>query len=351
MRERALKLIFRLMILLLALGAEGICTGFAPEETEKPAINSTGELIENEKQSIVLINAKTTLEVPTYITNIDGMWFIVDSYHNQIIYNDRRSLNLMDWNILTNEVDKPHSIAGDGVVLLVDDTENHRVLVFEKREDRYVKTQIFNNVGNRPHHTIYDPADNAFYVWSSMTGEMYVFKRKEGTALVYLADIRTVTAAEDETESALNGTYIRSFYIDGDDLYFVSGIRKDATATGIVICDKHTFRIKEVIEVPDKIAGMISLRKDGGYYYMTISTDVHYDQSAATMIRTEDLHGLMSGDYEDIYSKYFFGGGTPYNMTKVGDTLYLTENRLTDLYIWSYKVDENDAITDVTCLY
>ena len=372
MKKRFYAIVSKILILLFALGVESFCTGFSSETTEWPVLNSTGELV-TEQPTMVLSNTRSTLAVPTYVTNIDGLWFIVDSYHNQIIYNERRSQDLAEWKVLTNDVMMPHSIAGDGCVLLVDDTENHRVLVFAKNEEgEYVNSQIFNNIGNRPHHTVYDPADNAFYVWSSMTGEMYVFRRNEGASLVYLSDIRTVSEDTDtasavsleslatpdasvcdavKNDGFLTGTYIRSFYIDGDDIYFVSGIRENGTSTGIVVCDKHSFRVKEVIVVPDKLAGMISLRKDGGYYYMTISTDVHYDQSTATMIRTRDLHSLKSGDYEELYSKYFIGGGTPYNMTKIGDTLYLTENRLPGFNIWSYKLDENDVITDVTHLY
>ena len=69
------------------------------------------------------------------------------------------------------------------------------------------------------------------------------------------------------------------------------------------------------------------------------------------MIRTKDLKGLAAGDYEDIYAAYFMGGGTPYNMFKIGDKWFLTEHRIPGHAIWSYKIDENGEITDVETVY
>ena len=58
----------------------------------------------------------------------------------------------------------------------------------------------------------------------------------------------------------------------------------------------------------------------------------------------------MQGEYEDIYSEYFVGGGTPYYISEVDDTYFLTEHRLADHGIWSFKIKNND-ITEVTPLY
>lgn len=292
-------------------------------------------------------NAQYSLSVPTYVTRIDDMWFIVDCYHDQIIYSEDMGAPLYEWKVLTGLAKQPHTMAGDGRVILVDDTENNRVQVFEKKNGTYVNTQLFENIGKRPHYTVYDEEEKAFYVWSSTTGQMYVFRHDEDSTKMYLCEIRSVN---ENNEQILDGTYIRSFYIDGDDIYFVSGIGADGRPSGILVCDKTTLSIKEKIEVPDSIAGMAALCKDGSYYYITVSTDVNGDQNAATMIRTKDLHGLVKGDYEEIYAKYFVGGGTPYNITRIDDTYYLTEHRLPGHSIWSFKI-ENDEIKEVNAVY
>lgn len=294
-----------------------------------------------------LQNTEYSLSVPTYVTKIDDMWYIVDCYHDQIIYNENMGAPLYEWKVLTKSAKQPHTMAGDGRVILVDDTENNRVLVFEKKDGTYVNTQMFEDIGKRPHYTVYDKEDKAFYVWSSTTGEMYIFRHDEDSSQMYLCEIRS---ANENNEHPLEGTYIRSFYIDGDDIYFVSGIGADGRPSGILVCDKKTLLIREKIEVPSGIAGMAALCKAGSYFYITVSTDINGDQNAATMIRTKDLRGLAKGDYEEIYSKYFVGGGTPYNITQIDDTYYLTEHRLPGHSVWSFKI-ENDEIKDARAVY
>ena len=95
---------------------------------------------------------------------------------------------------------------------------------------------------------------------------------------------------------------------------------------------------------------MVQINKIQDYYYITTSTDLSGNQDCATIIRTKDLDKLAEGDYEDIYSTYFVGGGTPYYISEVDGTYFLTEHRLKDHSIWSFKV-ENNQITDVTDLY
>ena len=288
-------------------------------------------------------NPESSLSVPTYINKIDDNWFIVDCYHNRIIYNDNLQDPLNQWNVLTEDVDKPHTMAGDGTVILVDDTENNRVLVFERTGNTYARTQVFNDIGQRPHYTVYDDVEKAFYVWSSTTGEMYVFRHHADDSSVYLTEIRKI--------EELSGTYIRSFYLDGNDIYFVSGIAADGTSSGILKCDKRTLKVKKKFSVPDTLAGMAAMGYANGYYFITVSTDVTGNQDAATIIRAKSLEGLAKGEYEDIYATYFVGGGTPYNFYQVDGTYYLTEHRLPAHAIWSFRIGETGDIKDVLAMY
>ena len=81
-------------------------------------------------------NPYPDLSVPTYITKIDDMYFLVDCYHDQIIYHDNLTDPLTDWSVMTDKINKGHTLAGDGLVYLADDTENNRILVFERQDDR-----------------------------------------------------------------------------------------------------------------------------------------------------------------------------------------------------------------------
>lgn len=295
-------------------------------------------------------NTYPTLSVPTDITFIDGQYFIVDCYHSQIIYNDDLAAPLTDWTVLTDNASSGyllgHTIVSDGSVMLADDTENNRVLIFEKIDGAYTLTQTFDEIGNKPHYIVYDNNTQAFYCWSSYSGEMYIFRHKENDTRMYLTNVVTI--------KRLSDTYVRSFTIDEGDLYFVSGLPADGSSdypAQILRYDLNSFSRKDSYDVPDQIAGMVQLEHIGDMFYITVSTDIYGSQDAATMICAPSIEDISSGNYETVYDKFFVGGGTPYYMGLIDDTWYLTEHRLTDHAIWSFETDASGRITSSTAIY
>lgn len=275
------------------------------------------------------------LSVPTYINKIDDTYFIVDCYHNQVIYNDNLDSPLYEWTVMTNDLAMAHTIVSDGVVYLIDDTENHRVVVFEKYDDKFVHTQTFENMGTRPHYIQYREKNKTFYVWSSMTGEMFLLRRNEADNRMYLSDIKKI--------DSLDGIYVRSFTIIDEDIYFVSG------NSSIIKARLKDFKIEKEYPVPSELAGMIQLTKIEDMYYITISTDALGNQDYATFIRTEKLENLQEGKWEDIYEN-FVGGGTPYYISTFDNTYYLTEHRIPGHSIWSFDVEQNE-LKNITAIY
>lgn len=280
-------------------------------------------------------NPYTDLSVPTYITKVDDTYFLVDCYHNQVIYNDNLSAPLYEWKVMTDDIDKGHTLASDGIVYLIDDTERNRILIFEKKDDVYVHTQTFEGIGNRPHYIVYHEPSDTFYAWSSMSGEMYLFRHNPEDTRMYLTEIRRI--------ESLNNVYVRSFTIIGNDVYFVSG------NSSIIRADLASFEILETYPVPDTMAGMIQLTRIQDYYYITVSTDITGNQDYATILRTRDLSALADGEYEDIY-EYFIGGGTPYYITELDNAYYLTEHRLPGHSVWRFQVEDNE-IMNVETVY
>ncbi len=280
------------------------------------------------------------LKVPTYITKIDNLYFIVDCYNNQVIYNENLEEPLCYWSVMTSDINMGHTIASDGTVYLIDDTENNRILVMEKRKnssetDVFVPTQEFSQIGTRPHFILYDENTETFYAWSSMTGEMFLFKRKNEDNRVFLSEIRKI--------EELDGFYVRSFSIIDDMVYFVSG------NGNIIVADMDDFSIKQRYAVPDELFGMVQVTKIDDYFYVTVSTDILCNQEAATIIRTKDLSALALGDYEDVY-EHFIGGGTPYCITSFDDHFYLCEHRIPGHSIWQFDV-KNNSIQNETTIY
>lgn len=325
-------------LLLTGCGKEKPVTAFIPDDT----CISRSSPIDFDPAALNAIpdNPYPTLSVPTYITKIEDTYFIVDCYHNQIIYHDNLTDPLYEWQIMADNLAMPHTIAGDGSVYVIDDTENNRILIMEKSVNEngqpiFIPTQEFTQIGNRPHYIIYHEPTDTFYVWSSQSGEMYLLRHPENDTTMYLTEIRSIPS--------LSNVYVRSFTIAGDRIYFVSG------NSSIIEADLSTFKVRKEYPVPDEIAGMVQLTPIEDYYYITVSTDAAGSQDYATMIRTENLKDLSHGEYEDIYH-YFVGGGTPYYITQIGDNWYLTEHRLPGHSIWEFQVTDN-TITNVTAIY
>lgn len=246
-------------------------------------------------------NPYPTLSVPTYLTKVKNTYFIVDCYNNQVIYHDNLTDPVYQWQIMTNDISMGHTLASDGTVYLIDDTENNRILVMEESVNEngqpiFVPTQEFTHIGNRPHYILYDEYTDTFYAWSSMSGEMYLFRHAKDDTRLYLTEVLSIPS--------LNGVYVRSFTIIEDRIYFVSG------NSSIIEADLYTFEAQKEYPVPDQISGMIQLTPIDNYYYITVSTDGSGNQDYATIIRTKDLNDLANGNYEDIYDS-FIGGGTP----------------------------------------
>ncbi|MBO4900798.1 MAG: hypothetical protein J5509_10975 [Lachnospiraceae bacterium] len=301
-----------------------------------PVMTAESDSVDSEAGPAPVTNLASALSVPTQITRIGDFFFIVDCYNDQVIYSDSLDKPLNEWYVMTRDIDKGHTVASDGTVYLVDDTERNRVLSFEYDGNVFNCTGVFEGIGNRPHYIVYNEADRSFYVWSSMTGEMYVFERSEGSTQVYISRIMKL----DE----LDGIYVRSFTIVDDSVYLVSGNSQ------IIEARLSDFKIKKRYPVPDELAGMIQIMPVPGGYYITISTDVHGNQDFATIIFAEELSDLESGAYTDIYS-FFVGGGTPYYMGVIDGRYYLTEHRLPGHSIWSFDIGEDHMPADVTAVY
>ncbi|MDO5541103.1 MAG: hypothetical protein Q4F83_13735 [Eubacteriales bacterium] len=324
------------LIIILSVIALCAIAAFFYHSTAKPSWLRKSEPVDPSVSSASgQYNTYKHLKVPTCVAKIDKTYFISDCYHNQIIYSDSLETPLTEWKIMADNINLGHTLASDGIVYLADDTDNHSILVYEKKEEKFLLTQKFSSIGIRPHYVVYDDSTSRFYALSSMTGEIYVFKRLENSTEVVLEEIRSM--------EELSESYIRSFTIMDDEIYFVSG------PNAIVRARLSDLTFLEEYPVGPELSGMVQLEKIQDWYYITISTDIDGNQDAATIIRTQDLHGLIDGDYEDIYS-LFGEGGTPYYMTTFDGHWYLTEHRKKKRGLWQFDVIDNE-IVNIKLLY
>lgn len=315
-------------------------------ENSNSSIDSVYEGMLSEPTVYRQKNNYDMLNVATYITKVNDIYFIVDCYHDQIIYNKNLTDPLNQWNVLTNEVHYAHTIASDGFMLLVDDTENNRLLVFQRMDNGYAHTQTLENIGMRPHYVQYDAQNQVFMAWSSITGEMYLVKKAEnpderGIYSLYVDKILKI----DE----LYGVYVRSFTVMEDGIYFVSGHNNQMILKAIINDSGDGFEVLAKYPVTDQIAGMVQLIKIDDYYYITVSTDNQENQDYATILRTDRLEKLADGTYEELYDQFNISRGTPYYITEIEGRYYMTHHRTNENVI-AFDITDNQ-IEHIEVLY
>lgn len=323
-------------VIAIVLATAAIITSQLPRRAEIPDNIHYAQTLAEPLEGGLALNSYAELSVPTQITKIGDDYFLVDCYHNQILTSPSLEAPLTEWLVLTDQINRGHTIAGDGIVYLADDTEDDRVLVFEKRDGHFYQTQVFDEIGTRPHYIVYDGQTERFYALSSMTGEMYLFYRPD-------PDSPAVALEKVLSIPDLDGAYVRSFSIDGNDIYFVSSDSR------IICANKYDLQALIAWDVPEEIAGMVQLTRIQNYYYITVSTNLAGNQDYATLLRTQNLVSLYNHDWEDIYSE-FIGGGTPYYISSFDGHYYLTEHRIPGHGVWQFDV-ENDEITNVKTLF
>lgn len=257
-------------------------------------------------------NDYESLKTPAQVTHQGGYYFIVDTYHNQVLYASDLWKPLNEWRVMTRDLNMPHAIASDGEVYLVVDTDNNRILCYKYINGAFRNTQRFEDIGIRPHYIQYDRVTESFFAWSSLTGEMYIIKREPLSGVMYIEEIRRI--------KELEGFYVRSFSIEGNEIIFPSG-----NNCYMIIADKETLAVKKRYPVMPDISGMAFAKKIEGYYYLTVSTDERLSHEAAKIIRTTDLSLLSSGQYEDI-SLLFKEIGVPYYIDAMNGAYYVTSH-------------------------
>lgn len=320
-------ILFFLSVLFIFVGARFIHAAPLPDTCKRMASSPVHELP---------LNPYESLSVPTQITKIGNDYFIVDCYHNQILTSTSLDRPLTEWYVMTDRINRGHTIAGNAKVYLADDTENNRILVFQKRDGGFVLTQTFENIGIRPHYIVYDNETMCFYALSSMTGELYVFAQSGRDSLVRLKKILRIPE--------LDGIYVRSFTIDEDVIYF------PACNGQILEARKDDLEILNCYPVPDEVAGMVQLYKTEDSFLLTVSTDIYGNADFATILQFTSLSGLADGLFYDI-NPLFTKGGTPYYVTAIDEQLYLTQHcPIPGTGVWQFRLQGED-VTDLITLH
>jgi len=278
---------------------------------------------------------KERLYTPTLITRIGSIYFIVDCWHNRVLYNYTLDAPLSQWRILDDDLAGPHSIASDSILYAVDDTGRDSLRVYTYVGDRFRLVQTISGLGRNTDRVEYDPVTSAFYLMSAASQEITKLARKgDQLSVLYKKKL-----------SFLNGSYTRSFTILDGFMFFVSGPKTITKARYV----DDSYQVVETYPVPPSLADMNDLFKIGSYFYLTAMPH--------SIIRTKSLQDLQEGDWQDVYGTLGLKG-TPYYLVQIDDRIFVPEmssyppfSRVYTGYsgILSF-VDRNGAIEDVRTL-
>lgn len=276
---------------------------------------------------------KNTLYTPTMIQKVDDTYFIIDCWHHRVIYNDNLEDDISKWETMTDDIKGSHSLASDGEVYLIDDTDNNAIRVFIKNNEKFVETQNIKNIEGRPHCIIYDEKTKLFYAISSEKGEIRVLQNADGV----------VHTVKDIVIDKLVNSYVRSINIIDGYLYCVSGPGKILKLK----YDDLTFDVVKEYAVPDEIMGMNYIEKIGEYFYISSYTNAQ-GVIAPKFIRIKKLTDLKNSKYEDLYELFGFKG-TPYYISAFDDRHFITEIDASS-GVKSFKV-KNNKISSIKTQY
>ncbi|KEG12768.1 ABC transporter related protein [Trypanosoma grayi] len=179
------------------------------------------------------------LYAPTFITKIDDVYLLVDSWHHRVIYNTNLDAPVGKWRSLLADgpIWIPHSVANNGEVMLVESSDhgssgsNHSLIVYRIVRKVPGKVERFTFVQRlqlcagksvfRPHRIQYDSNTDAFYVY--ITGPPTLGKYRWSTKDQKLYHVYC------EDLSFMEGAYARSFTIINDVFVFIAGPRSSLT--------------------------------------------------------------------------------------------------------------------------
>ncbi|UNK18019.1 ATP-binding cassette domain-containing protein [Paenibacillus sp. N3/727] len=286
----------------------------------------------SQEDSKVLNSYRNDLYTPTCITKYDNQYFIVDCWHHRVIYNNNLTAPINKWRAFRGDFTSPHSLASDGNVFLVEDTENDSVKVFRKRGSTFIETQIIRQIGHQPNKLVYDSNNKLFYGIAASSQQIFVLKNTGEDVI-----IEKIKKLE-----CLENSYVRAISLIDNKLYIVSGPGKII----VVKTFDLSFELMCEYKVPFELQGMNDIIKIGSYYYISVYQNGAGD-IAPKLVRTQNLDKLEAY-YEDIYDQLYLKG-VPYYFTLLDERVFLTE---IDSYssIKSFKVIE-DNICDIKMHY
>lgn len=295
---------------------------------------------------------------PTFLTKIQNNYYLIDCWHHRVIFNSNLIDKITHWQLLTDQVRLPHSLATDEDIIVLDSTQTGQLFVFSL--DHQLLQILDLPAHNQPHRLRYDPERQLFYCLCANTQNFFVLKKNKRS--------RTLKIISTQHLSFLKNYYCRSFTLDkknphrlyfvaGSDLYSSDSQELTYQPQNARIClakfqnpelPQSTLQLQKSFSLPPHLANMNDLYQIDSLFYLTATPK--------QIIRTADLSNLSSltqntsPNSADLYDQLSLQG-TPYYLSEIDGRLYIPEinehSRVTSCKI----VDPNQQIADVKHQY
>lgn len=213
------------------------------------------------------------LYTPTQIIKIKSTYFIIDCWHHRVIYSQSILSPIVEWQALDSELAGPHSMASDGEIYVTESTGTNEIVAYHQTDFyKFKEIQRIQNVGIRPHRTIYDPIRKVFFVIGSGNQALYIFRNLHGE-LVHMGSF---------SPRELSGQYVRSVTVHNDVLYFVGNFNIVQYALG-----GYEFKFIKNVELPrgwtrandifftGERSGFLTAKHQRMYYFANIDEIEH----------------------------------------------------------------------------
>ncbi len=280
---------------------------------------------------------ESELYSPTQLVELEGRYFLVDCWHNRILYNDEIDDDLLQWEVLDGDLAGPHSIDTDGTLYVVDDTGHHQLRVYVEGDDGFELVQEVDNVGERPHRVVYDEETDSFYAIGSWTQTISrLVPDDQGLELKYTKEL-----------DFLEEAYIRSMSIIDGKMYFISGPER-------IHKTRHRDDSYEVLDswsVPAAHRGMNDILFYDGYWYLT-ATYNYWDPEffeENTILRCEELDDYYIGECDDLRDELGIKGA-PYYLSEI-DGRIVVPQVFQYSGITSFMPGDDGEVEDVEVLF
>lgn len=300
------------------IGARGGTSLYADMDLETLVIynSDTNKVKTNIEDSVANVDTNwfSRFNAPTAFAKFGSTYFMVDCWHSRVLYADDIETPAGQWKVLDDARSVgPHSIATDGYLYVVDDTQNNKVQTYKSDGAGgfvHVQSLTVATGSKRPHRVQYDAITSAFYViLGGMTGDGVT---REMVKLTRSGD--TLTIANTSSLSFIGGQYSRGFNIIGGKMYIVAEVGKvyevSFNSTPIYTLDA-TYNLPSGFESPNDV-------------YQDSNGDWWVTATANKILKGASLTAIAAGTYTNMYTTLGLGG-TPYYLTEFDGAMWIPE--------------------------